>query len=83
MFISQICLCNNCASISIYRYGDAVRELDYGVGQILKTLINLGLDKDTFVFFTSDNGAATYAKEGGKLTCIQIMVIIDMLPLCK
>ncbi|XP_069135168.1 N-acetylgalactosamine-6-sulfatase-like [Argopecten irradians] len=46
------------------RYGDAVRELDYAVGEILKTLKKLNIDENTFVFFTSDNGAATYAKTG-------------------
>lgn len=40
------------------RYGDAVMELDYSVGQILARLVTLGIDKNTFVFFTSDNGAA-------------------------
>ncbi|KAJ8417801.1 hypothetical protein AAFF_G00226440 [Aldrovandia affinis] len=40
------------------RYGDAVIELDYSVGVILKELRRLGVAKDTFVFFTSDNGAA-------------------------
>uniref|UniRef100_A0AAR2L0V6 Sulfatase N-terminal domain-containing protein n=1 Tax=Pygocentrus nattereri TaxID=42514 RepID=A0AAR2L0V6_PYGNA len=39
-------------------YGDAVMELDYSVGQILSWLVTLGIDKTTFVFFTSDNGAA-------------------------
>ena len=47
------------------RYGDAVRELDYGVGQILLTLKSLGVDKNTLVIFSSDNGGATYAKELG------------------
>ncbi|XP_005101429.1 N-acetylgalactosamine-6-sulfatase [Aplysia californica] len=46
-------------------YGDAVRELDSGVGEILATLQRLGVDKNTLVFFTSDNGAATYAKTNG------------------
>lgn len=40
------------------RYGDAVMELDFSVGHILKTLQSLGIEKNTFVFFTSDNGAA-------------------------
>ncbi|KAJ7986060.1 hypothetical protein DPEC_G00346890 [Dallia pectoralis] len=40
------------------RYGDAVMELDDSVGQILSALRDLGIDQDTFVFFTSDNGAA-------------------------
>lgn len=38
------------------RYGDVVEELDWSVGQILETLRSEGLDKNTFVFFTSDNG---------------------------
>lgn len=46
-------------------YGDAVIELDQGVGAILNTLRSTGLAQNTLVFFTSDNGAATYAKEDG------------------
>ncbi len=38
------------------KFGDALNELDWGVGQILQTLKDAGVDKDTFVFFTSDNG---------------------------
>lgn len=49
------------------RYGDAVRELDYGVGAILDTLKSSNIEKDTLVIFSSDNGAATYAKYKGKL----------------
>ncbi|NJM54817.1 MAG: sulfatase-like hydrolase/transferase [Verrucomicrobiae bacterium] len=37
-------------------YGDAVQELDWSTGEILKTLKKLGLDKQTLVVFTSDNG---------------------------
>ncbi|KAG5269963.1 hypothetical protein AALO_G00187100 [Alosa alosa] len=40
------------------RYGDAVMELDYSVGQILDGLRTLGIHNNTFVFFSSDNGAA-------------------------
>ncbi|MHC4574402.1 MAG: sulfatase-like hydrolase/transferase [Planctomycetota bacterium] len=40
------------------RYGDAVEEIDYYTGQILKTLEDLDLDKRTLVVFTSDNGAS-------------------------
>uniref|UniRef100_A0AAY4EJF6 N-acetylgalactosamine-6-sulfatase n=1 Tax=Denticeps clupeoides TaxID=299321 RepID=A0AAY4EJF6_9TELE len=40
------------------RYGDAVMELDDSVGQILAFLESLGISNNTFVFFTSDNGAA-------------------------
>ena len=41
-------------------------ELDSGVGMILAKLKQLGIDKDTIVIFSSDNGGATYAKELGK-----------------
>jgi uncharacterized sulfatase len=37
-------------------YSDAVRELDWSVGRILGRLRELGLDKNTLVIFTSDNG---------------------------
>uniref|UniRef100_A0A8C9XQB1 Galactosamine (N-acetyl)-6-sulfatase n=1 Tax=Sander lucioperca TaxID=283035 RepID=A0A8C9XQB1_SANLU len=49
------------------RYGDAVMELDYSVGQILSLLRSLGIENNTFVFFTSDNGAALVSgpKESG------------------
>ncbi|XP_050048317.1 N-acetylgalactosamine-6-sulfatase-like [Dermacentor andersoni] len=46
-------------------YGDAVIELDRGVGAILGALRSTGVAENTFVFFTSDNGAATYAKVDG------------------
>lgn len=38
------------------RYGDAVQEIDWCVGQILDTLKQLGLDEKTLVVFSSDNG---------------------------
>lgn len=37
-------------------YGDVVEELDWSVGQILKTLKDLDIDQNTLVIFTSDNG---------------------------
>ena len=37
-------------------YGDAVEELDWSVGEVLKALRRLGLHRDTIVFFSSDNG---------------------------
>ena len=36
-------------------------EIDDGVGQIVRLLKKLKIDRNTFVFFSSDNGAATYA----------------------
>jgi arylsulfatase A-like enzyme len=38
-------------------YGDAVEEIDWSTGKILKILKELGLDDNTLVVFTSDNGA--------------------------
>ncbi|MHC4158913.1 MAG: sulfatase family protein [Planctomycetota bacterium] len=40
------------------RYGDAIEEIDWSTGRILKTLRKLGIDGRTLVLFTSDNGAA-------------------------
>ncbi|WP_010419748.1 sulfatase family protein [Anaerophaga thermohalophila] len=37
-------------------YGDVIEEIDWSVGQILKTLEEEGLDENTLVVFTSDNG---------------------------
>ena len=37
-------------------YGDVMMEIDWSVGQILKTLKELGLDNNTLIIFTSDNG---------------------------
>lgn len=38
------------------RYGDVMAEIDWSVGQVIKTLEELGIDKNTLVVFTSDNG---------------------------
>ncbi len=38
------------------RYGDVVEELDWSVGQVLDAVRAAGIEKNTFVFFTSDNG---------------------------
>ncbi len=37
-------------------YGDVIMEIDWSVGQILNTLKRCGIDEDTLVIFTSDNG---------------------------
>ena len=39
-------------------YGDWVQEIDWSMGKILKTLKSEGLDENTLVLFTSDNGSA-------------------------
>jgi arylsulfatase A-like enzyme len=36
--------------------GDAVLEFDWSVGEVMKTLKTLGLDKNTIVILSSDNG---------------------------
>lgn len=40
-------------------YGDTIQELDWSTGEILRSLKELGLDKNTLVIFTSDNGPNT------------------------
>jgi uncharacterized sulfatase len=46
-------------------YGDAVAELDWGVGEVLAKLKALGLDTNTLVMFTSDNGPFYGGSTGG------------------
>lgn len=38
------------------RYGDVIETIDWSVGEILKALEEEGLDDNTLVIFTSDNG---------------------------
>ena len=37
---------------------DAIEEVDWSVGEVLKTIKSLGIGQNTLVIFTSDNGAA-------------------------
>ncbi len=47
-------------------YGDAVEELDWSVGELLKTLRAEGLADNTLVIFSSDNGPwLTMSNQGG------------------
>ena len=47
-------------------YGDVIEELDWSVGQVLDALRSEQLDRNTLVFFTSDNGPwLTYKEQGG------------------
>lgn len=41
------------------RYGDAVEEIDWSTGEILKSLSELDIEDRTLVIFTSDNGASS------------------------
>ncbi|MEZ6069065.1 MAG: arylsulfatase [Pirellulales bacterium] len=44
-------------SISKTKYADSIVELDTRIGNVLAKLSELGLDKNTLVFYTTDNGA--------------------------
>jgi arylsulfatase A-like enzyme len=46
-------------------YADVIRELDWSVGQILDKIKQLGLDGNTLVLFTSDNGPWYGGSTGG------------------
>ena len=47
-------------------YGDVMMELDWSVGEILATLKKNGIDKNTLVIFTSDNGPwVSYGNHAG------------------
>ena len=44
-------------SLSKSPYADSMVELDTRIGNVMKKLKELGLDKNTLVFYTTDNGA--------------------------
>lgn len=46
-------------------YGDVIEEIDYNVGRIFEKLKKSGLDENTYVIFTSDNGPWWIKKEHG------------------
>lgn len=46
-------------------YGDVIEEIDWSVGQIMKTLKRLKLDENTIVWFSSDNGPWLIFNEHG------------------
>lgn len=48
-------------------YGDVIEEIDWNVGRILRTLQDEGLDKSTYVFYTSDNGPWYLGRSKGHL----------------
>ncbi|MGF1452932.1 MAG: sulfatase [Opitutales bacterium] len=47
-------------------YGDAVQELDWSTGEIMRALRAFGLEDETMVIFTSDNGAVHVERFGGE-----------------
>lgn len=47
-------------------YGDVIEEIDWSVGEILNALKDNGLDQNTYVIFTSDNGPwLVFNEQGG------------------
>lgn len=46
-------------------YGDVIEELDYNVGRVLDKVKELGLDDNTYIIFTSDNGPWWIRKDHG------------------
>ena len=59
-------------------YGDVIEEIDWSVGQVMDALKRTGLENDTWIIFTSDNGpwlsygdhaGSAYPLREGKGTC--------------
>ncbi len=46
-------------------YGDVIQEIDFNVGRVLKELKKQGIDENTIVIFTSDNGPWLIKKKHG------------------
>ena len=68
-------------------YGDVIEEIDWSVGEIVKTIDRLSLTENTLVIFTNDNGPflsyGTHAGQsgalrGGKLTTFEGGVRVPM-----
>ena len=64
--IPNFCGPEHCGTSKRGRFGDAISELDAGVGVVLKALTEYGYDDNTLVFFSSDNGPWLITRlEGG------------------
>ncbi len=47
-------------------FGDVIEEIDHSVGCLLDAIRNAGIEQETVVFFTSDNGPwLTFREQGG------------------
>jgi arylsulfatase A-like enzyme len=46
---------------SLKVYGEMMKSLDAGIGHVLETLKSTGLDRNTLVIFTSDNGGERFS----------------------
>lgn len=57
------------------KYGDFIKELDYSTGRIMQALRDAGVDQNTLVVFTSDNGPTFHGSagvlRGGKYNTIE------------
>ncbi len=48
------------------RYGDVIEEIDWSVGRVMQALNDAGVEKETLVVFTSDNGPwSMFGPHGG------------------
>ena len=48
------------------RYGDVIEEIDWSVGEVMKAVADAGIEKETLIVFTSDNGPWTmFGPHGG------------------
>lgn len=54
-------------------YGDAIQEIDWSVGEIMRLLRIYQLEENTLVIFTSDNGAVLPAQYGGNEDFAKVM----------
>lgn len=50
------------------KYGDFIKELDHSTGRIMSALQEAGIDDNTLVVFTSDNGAVPRNGSNGELS---------------
>jgi arylsulfatase A-like enzyme len=46
---------------SLSTYAEMVKSMDTGIGRVLKALASAGLERNTLVIFTSDNGGERYS----------------------
>ena len=54
-------------------YGDAIEEIDYNTGRILDQLKKLGIEDNTIVIFTSDNGP--WLGKGKKMQAVPFLFL--------
>lgn len=56
---------NPVVAIHLEKYYPMIEEMDKGIGEIMETLRRLGIDDNTLVIFTSDNGPHPQAGSSG------------------